>query len=67
MPMPALVALAVTTLCIVAVLLATVRARREVEPTLRALDALRRDLQPALVRIRADHERVRHARRPDSA
>ena len=34
-------------------------ARREIEPTTRAIDSLGRDLRAALVRVRTDTERTR--------
>lgn len=57
--MPAAVALAVTLTSIAAVILATARARGEIDPTLRSLDRLRADLRPALVAVRADRDRSR--------
>jgi hypothetical protein len=57
--MISLLALAITTIAVLVVLVAAGRTRREVGPTLGALDSLRRDLRPALVVVRADRDRAR--------
>ncbi len=62
MPILALVSLAVTTVAIVVVLLAAGRTARQVRPTTRSIDQLRRELAPALVVVRTDRQRAHDAR-----
>ncbi len=60
-----LTAVVLTAVALVVVTRAALAASRSVDPTLRAIDRLRGDLQPALVRVRAERERaaqLRHRR-----
>lgn len=51
-------ALAVTAVALVVVTLAALRTSREIPPTLRSVERLRGDLQPALVRVRTERDRA---------
>ncbi len=57
-----LAAVAITVIALVVVTRAALAASRSVDPTLRSIDRLRGDLQPALVRVRAERERAAQLR-----